>query len=69
MGFKMSLYNELQVGQVIVFTKAPLGSWITCGESYVVEWKGDRSMYFRNQKTGGGTYDRDYCVDHAVLAV
>jgi len=46
-----------RIGDVIIFRKPPVGSWISIGEEYIVERGGKDYLYFRNIKTGGGTFD------------
>ena len=51
-------------GQFIRFTTPPCGSYASTGDIYLVEDYGD-SLYFRNQKTGGGTFDKKWAVARA----
>lgn len=61
-------FAKLVEGQTVVFKVVPLGSYTKPNEPYKVESKGDNSAYFRNVKTGGGTFDSAKMINYAVLA-
>jgi len=60
-------------GAVIVFDRAPLGSYCRTGEAYRVEWVSGRKksprpydLRFESIETGCATYDRPYVVADAA---
>lgn len=64
----MKLFDTLQEGQTVVFKKTPAGSYTKAGEKYIVESKSHGQVYFRNQQTKGGTFDKAWAINLAELA-
>lgn len=64
-----SKFDTLQVSDCVIFTKTPPGSWTSIGDVYEVEWKSARKAYFRNTKTGGGTYDDAWAINKADFTI
>lgn len=56
--------------QTILVKKVPSGEYLTAGDVYIVERavKARHDAHFRNQRTGGGTFMREYAVREAVEA-
>ena len=54
----MKKADRLVIGSTVVFSKRPLGSWLSENRPYVVEFNNGDSVYFRNKVTSSGTYDR-----------
>ena len=65
----MKKIEQLTVGSIVVFTKTPLGSYTSVGTPYQVESNTGDSAYFRNTKTGGGTYDKASMIQFAEFTV
>jgi hypothetical protein len=65
----MRKIDQLTVGSTVVFTRKPLGSWLTEGVPYVVEANGGKTCHFRNPVTGGGTYDDAWAIEGAAFTV
>jgi hypothetical protein len=53
----MRKLDRLVVGSTVVFSKKPLGSWLTANVPYVIEANSGNTVHFRNPVSGGGTYD------------
>jgi len=60
----MIAYDVPETGEVVVFSRVPVGSYAKPGEPYEVENDG---QYIRliNVKTGSGTFDRKIMYRHA----
>jgi len=55
-----------QNGQVIIFTSAPAGSYVTAGEAYRVDRPKNKGDFrFVSVARGSSTYDRPYAVARA----
>ncbi len=65
----MKKVDRLVVGSTVVFSKRPLGSWLSENRPYVVEFNSGDSVYFRNKATGGGTYDRAADIEYSEFEV
>jgi hypothetical protein len=65
----MRKIDQLAIGSMVVFTRKPLGSWLTEGVPYVVEANGGETCHFRNLATGGGTYDEAWAIEGAEFEV
>jgi hypothetical protein len=65
----MRKIDQLTVGSTVVFTRKPVGSWLTEGVPYFVEANGGKTCHFRNPVTGGGTYDEAWAIRGAEFAV
>lgn len=55
-----------QEGQYVVFSQIPPGSYLSIGETYLVEGDHGSTLHFRNTKTGGGTFDRKSDIARAI---
>ena len=61
------LFDTLQVGQVVTFTKVPAGSYTRPNEQYIVESKSKKQAYFRSVARGSGTYDSAWAINMAQV--
>jgi hypothetical protein len=53
-------------GQIIVFSKVPVGSWATAGEAYAVDRPNNKGDFrFVSVVRGSSTYDRPWTVAKA----
>jgi hypothetical protein len=61
--------DRLTVGTTVIFTRKPLGSWLSVNVPYVIEANGGQTVQFRNPVTGGGTYDTAADIEHAEFTL
>jgi hypothetical protein len=57
--------HGLKVGDRIIFSKTPCGSWTRPGETYEIEYCDAAYVYFRNVERGSGTFDQHWAVNQA----
>lgn len=62
-----SNFDSLVAGELVTFSKVPCGSYLKTHEAYIVEWKSDNAVYFRDPRNGGGTYDSRIDVNMGVI--
>ena len=48
--------DTIKVGDKLTFTKKPIGSYISNGETMIVESRYGSTVHLRNPITGGATY-------------
>jgi hypothetical protein len=65
----MNKIQQLSIGSTVIFTKKPVGSWLTENQPYIVEGNSGKSVAFRNPATGGGTYDQAWQIEHSEFTV
>jgi len=65
----MRKIDRLTVGSTVVFSKRPLGSWLSEQREYIVEINSGETVGFRNARTGGGTYDRASDVEYSEFTI
>jgi hypothetical protein len=66
---RMKKIDRLFVGSAVVFSRRPLGSWLSEDQPYVVELNSGETVDLRNAATGGGTYDRAADIDYSEFRV
>ena len=65
----MKKIDRLTIGSTVVFTKKPLGSWLSENVPYLVESNSGQTVHFRNAITGSGTFDRASDVEYAEFTI
>lgn len=61
----MGSWDDLKHDSTIEFTKKPIGSYVSTGEKYKIS-KGKHFVHYRNEKTGGETYDDRHVYDKSL---
>ncbi len=63
-----SVFDSLNEGDEVTFKVVPAGSYTRLNEVYIIETKGNNSMYFRSKVRGSGTFDAKWAINRAVIA-
>ncbi len=61
--------NQLQIGQRIIFSKIPGGSYLKPKITYLIEDVTEKHIWFRDEQTKGGTYDRISDVENSKFEI
>ena len=69
MSGEMKKIDRLTIGSTVIFTRKPLGSWLTENVPYVIEANGGMTVHFRNTISGGGTYDTAADIENSEFSM